>query len=343
MRFSNPFSYRIKHFSGAASFCRRAALTSLTIFSALYRAQNEEKQRLPLAESKNTFALECLGFSRSSGQRGQNKQGKCATTNAQNGSGQCLQSRGPATQWKTGRTTKMGKRWGKRGKFAPIENGKKMAEKYRKTGKSARFSIFSVFFGHFFPIFDRGKFSTFSPFFFPFLSFGPFSIVWQARAIASQCCTLHPVSFAVVLLKNDSERFLGFKLGADKDSNVKSSHEHFESKHVPEPFEGITRLGKGFEPRRLPLPQKQGKLRPWCPEKKIFSPPPKKKIPQFAAHTLPAPRPPSWKPPPLGIFNKKNRPPPPLLAPRTPPSPSPTREKIKNISETSTKSIKQGL
>ena len=76
-----------------------------------------------------------------------------------------LQSCGPATQWKTGRTTKKGKKWEKRGKFAPIENGEKMAEKYRKTGKLARFSIFSVFFGHFFPIFDRGKFSTFFPFF----------------------------------------------------------------------------------------------------------------------------------------------------------------------------------
>ena len=71
----------------------------------------------------------------------------------------------------------MGKKWERRGKFAPIENGKKMAERYRKNGNSGRFSIFSVFFGHFFPILDRGKFSTFFPFFFPFLSFGPFSIV----------------------------------------------------------------------------------------------------------------------------------------------------------------------
>ena len=60
---------------------------------------------------------------------------------------QQLRSCGAATQWKT---QKWGKKWEKRGKFA-IENGEKMAEKY---------SIFSVFFGHFFPIFDRGEFST---------------------------------------------------------------------------------------------------------------------------------------------------------------------------------------
>ena len=43
-----------------------------------------------------------------------------------------------------------------------------MAKKYRKNGKLARFSIFSVFFGRFFfPIFDRGKISTFFPFFSP--------------------------------------------------------------------------------------------------------------------------------------------------------------------------------
>ena len=49
---------------------------------------------------------------------------------------QSLQSCGPATQWKTGRTTKMGKKWEKRGKFAPIENGEKMAEKYRKNSEA---------------------------------------------------------------------------------------------------------------------------------------------------------------------------------------------------------------
>ena len=57
-----------------------------------------------------------------------------------------------------------GKKWEKRGKFAPIENGEKMAEKYRKMENRANFPL-SLFFGHFFPIFDRGKFSTFFPFF----------------------------------------------------------------------------------------------------------------------------------------------------------------------------------
>ena len=57
--------------------------------------------------------------------------------------------------------------------------------------------------------------------------------------------------------------------------------------------------------------------------KKIFSPPPKN--PQFAADTLPAPPPPG-NPPPFVEFPIKNRPHP-LLAPRTPPSPSLSRKK----------------
>ena len=72
-----------------------------------------------------------------------------------------LQSCGPASQWKTGRTTKMGKH----GKFAPIENGKNMAEKYRKNGKSGQCSIFSVVFGHFFPFSIGANFPRFSHFF----------------------------------------------------------------------------------------------------------------------------------------------------------------------------------
>ena len=61
-----------------------------------------------------------------------------------------LQSCGPATQWKTGRTTKKGKKWENRGKFAPIENGKKMAKKYRKFSIAANFPRLSHFC---FPIF----------------------------------------------------------------------------------------------------------------------------------------------------------------------------------------------
>ena len=78
-----------------------------------------------------------------------------------------LQSCGPATQWKTGRTTKMGKN-GKNVENLPrLKMGKKWPKNTEKMAISARFSIFSVFFGHFFPIFDRGKFSTF---FFPIFS-----------------------------------------------------------------------------------------------------------------------------------------------------------------------------
>ena len=60
-----------------------------------------------------------------------------------------------------------------------------------------------------------------------------------------------------------------------------------------------------------------------APEK-IFSPPP-------PANTLPAPQPPASDPTPLpGIFNKKTEAHP-LLAPRTPPSLTPSRKKQKNI------------
>ena len=62
------------------------------------------------------------------------------------------------------------------------------------------------------------------------------------------------------------------------------------------------------------------------PRKKIFSPPPKKN-PQFAADTLPTPRPLLETPPPCGIFDKKSTPP--SRRPRTPPSPSPSRKKNK--------------
>ena len=58
--------------------------------------------------------------------------------------------------------------------------------------------------------------------------------------------------------------------------------------------------------------------REFRPRKKIFSPPP----PKFPTNTLPATRPPHLPgrpPPPLGIFNEKLSPPP-LPAPRTPPS-----------------------
>ena len=79
-----------------------------------------------------------------------------------------LQSCGAATQWKTGRE----KIWKKR-KFALIEDGEKMAEKYENR---ANFSFSLAFFGHVFQIFDPGEFSTSFPILFPFLVFGPFLV-----------------------------------------------------------------------------------------------------------------------------------------------------------------------
>ena len=64
------------------------------------------------------------------------------------------------------------------------------------------------------------------------------------------------------------------------------------------------------------------------PEKKIFSPP-TPQILQFAAETLPAPRPFSLETPPTpGSFQYKPPPPHPL---GTSPSPTPGRKKVKNI------------
>ena len=57
-----------------------------------------------------------------------------------------------------------GKKWENRGKFGPIENGDKMAEKYFKKGNRPDFPFFFLF-GHFFPVFDRPRFSTVFPFF----------------------------------------------------------------------------------------------------------------------------------------------------------------------------------
>ena len=64
-----------------------------------------------------------------------------------------LQSCGPATQWKTGRTTKMGKKREKRGKFAPIEDGEKKwpksTEKMENWPDFPFFRSFSAIFSHF--------------------------------------------------------------------------------------------------------------------------------------------------------------------------------------------------
>ena len=79
--------------------------------------------------------------------------------------GLVLQSCGPATQWKT---TKMGKNGKNVENLSRSKMGKKWPKNCEKNGRSGQSFIFSVFFGHFFPIFDRDKFSTCFSFFPPF-------------------------------------------------------------------------------------------------------------------------------------------------------------------------------
>ena len=78
----------------------------------------------------------------------------------------------------------------------------------------------------------------------------------------------------------------------------------------------------------------------FCPEKKYLAPSPP--IPQFAADTLPAPRPLPLldTPAPPGIFNKKVNPTPALGAS---PPPSPSLAEKKNKSETPTKKQQRNL
>ena len=62
----------------------------------------------------------------------------------------------------------LGPKWGK--------NGPKMVKKW----DLGSFFYFFTIFGPFFPISGREPFSIFWPIFFPFLDFGPFSILYQA-------------------------------------------------------------------------------------------------------------------------------------------------------------------
>ena len=88
-------------------------------------------------------------------------------------------------------------KWEKNGKV--VENlprskmGKKWPKNTEKNGKSARFSIFSVFFGHFFPIFDRGKFSTIFPFFSHFCRSARFPFCSRPARLQSLICDNPPL------------------------------------------------------------------------------------------------------------------------------------------------------
>ena len=97
-----------------------------------------------------------------------------------------LQSYGPATQWKTGRTTKMGKK-GKNvenlSRSRMGKNGRKIQKKW-KIGPIFHFSVFS---SHFFPIFDRGKFSTIFSFLSHFCRLARFLLCSRPARLQQDC------------------------------------------------------------------------------------------------------------------------------------------------------------
>ena len=113
---------------------------------------------------------------------------------------QGLRVRPPGIEWKTGRNPKMGKNWQQKNrKWPSARNGEKMAQKWRKNRKLTPNSFFGPFFLHFGP---RGIFSFLANF-FPFLVFGPFSILYQAAWLATQGLILLVVCHA----KTPHERF----------------------------------------------------------------------------------------------------------------------------------------
>ena len=115
-----------------------------------------------------------------------------------------------------GPNAKHGEKWGKRGRFAPIKNGEKMAEKYRKNGKSGQLSCFRPFFGHFFPIFDRGEFSTFFfPSFFPILGVRPVFVFHCVPA--PHDCNSKPLAASLLILKVPKMRMLGQSVIEQRD------------------------------------------------------------------------------------------------------------------------------
>ena len=75
----------------------------------------------------------------------------------------------------------MGTNWPKNRKWPSARNREKMAQKREKKKRPQ-----IPFFRHFWAILGRGPFSIFWPVFFPFLDFGPFSILHQAASLAIQ-------------------------------------------------------------------------------------------------------------------------------------------------------------
>ena len=94
-----------------------------------------------------------------------------------------LRVRPPGIEWKTGRNPKMGKNWPKNRNGPRPEMGKKWPKNGEKIGFGVIFYFFAIF-GPFFPHFGPRAIFYFSANFFPFLDFGPFSILYQAAWLA---------------------------------------------------------------------------------------------------------------------------------------------------------------
>ena len=142
-----------------------------------------------------------------------------------------LRARPPGIEWKTGRNPKMGKKIGQKIKNGPRpEMGKKWPKNGEKIEKWPQIPFFSAFLGHFSHFGPRAIF-YFLANFFPFLDFGPFSILYQAAWLvmaggyglaffrALNLPILEPQAAAVwqksLLLRNSSDFLASEKLFSD--------------------------------------------------------------------------------------------------------------------------------
>ena len=96
----------------------------------------------------------------------------------------CLASQAAWYRMENGPKAENGKELAEKKKWPTARNGGKMAQKQRKKGDLWSFFYFFAILGPFFPHFGPWAIFFFSANSFPFLAFGPFSILYQAAWLA---------------------------------------------------------------------------------------------------------------------------------------------------------------